>query len=278
MEGAMRADQFERYLAAVLNDGTSLASVPAEFRSEVELACRLAGTDFSMESRRHGRPAPASARRWAALAPRRPVAAAFLLALLAALLVASPLSTSLARDAVRVMGRWLIGQHTRVRTVDGDFSVTRGADGRAVIAAPPEIRPIEEATGAAGAEHSLDFAAAQAATDFRLKMPLELPEGYAFQGVVVSSPTEAQLEFLKLPPGAGLIGLLERRAGPGDDESAVVATADVEVVSLTVDGRPALWMDAGEEGLLVWEAGGVSYQLAGLSDAEAALQVARSLR
>jgi hypothetical protein len=45
-----------------------------------------------------------------------------------------------------------------------------------------------------------------------------------------------------------------------------------------VNGQEALWTQAGDEGLLVWEAGGVNYQLVGLSDLELALRVAESIR
>jgi hypothetical protein len=50
------------------------------------------------------------------------------------------------------------------------------------------------------------------------------------------------------------------------------------VIDTEVTGHKALWTQADDEGLLVWEADGVNYQLVGLSDLEVALRVAESLQ
>ena len=54
-------------------------------------------------------------------------------------------------------------------------------------------------------------------------------------------------------------------------------SSDIVTVDTVVSGHQALWTQADDEGLLVWEAGGVNYQLVGLSDLELARRVAESL-
>ncbi len=61
-------------------------------------------------------------------------------------------------------------------------------------------------------------------------------------------------------------------------EAQVTFTSDMEVKDVEVDGIKALWAQAGDEGMLIWEANGVSYQLNGVSELELALQIAESIR
>jgi hypothetical protein len=74
------------------------------------------------------------------------------------------------------------------------------------------------------------------------------------------------------------MGLLQTAVGGTNNDVQVTFSGDMVVIDTEVTGHKALWTQADDEGLLVWEADGVNYQLVGLSDLEVALRVAESLQ
>jgi hypothetical protein len=74
------------------------------------------------------------------------------------------------------------------------------------------------------------------------------------------------------------MGLLQTAVGGTNGQVQVSFSSDMVAIDTVVNGQEALWTQADDEGLLVWEAGGVNYQLIGLSDLELALRVAESIR
>lgn len=127
------------------------------------------------------------------------------------------------------------------------------------------------------------FEEAQAATDFYLKAPVDLPEGYILREIKLAPIGGTHWAFLFYNgPGHDII-VVQMPVGPRpSDEPNVAESVAVGLVTdgtleeIDFDGRPAVWTD---DHSLMWEADGISYQVGGLDlDLAQALRIARSLR
>jgi hypothetical protein len=213
--------------------------------------------------------------------PVRIVAIAALVVVL--ILAASPLGAAVAQSIVRIFESRQVGENTTAVSVEGDFEAVQGEDGETVILPAAEVPSFPEAViEETGERHltldpSVPFDQAQEMVKFTLRMPEYVPEGYSFIGVVVIRTGQASVEFVNAAEGR-LIGLLQTAVGGSNGKVQITYTSDMEAVDTEVDGHATLWTQAGDEGLLTWEADGVNYQLVGVSDLETALRIAESLQ
>jgi hypothetical protein len=141
--------------------------------------------------------------------------------------------------------------------------------------APPGVDPTVRSV--------TDLEEAQASTNFHLRTPTDLLEGYALREVKLAPIGGTHWAFLFYDgPGHDII-VVQMSVGPQpSDEPNTVAESVVGLVTdgtleeIDFDGRPAVWSDG--HGLM-WEADGVSYTVGGLDlSLEETLQIARSLR
>ena len=141
--------------------------------------------------------------------------------------------------------------------------------------APPGVDPTVRSV--------TDLEEAHASTNFHLRTPTDLPEGYALREVKLAPMGGTHWAFLFYDgPGHDII-VVQMSVGPqpGDEpntvaESVVGLVTNGTLEEVDFDGRPAAWMDS--HGLM-WEADGVSYTVGGLDlSLEETLQIARSLR
>ncbi len=125
-----------------------------------------------------------------------------------------------------------------------------------------------------------DFEEAQAATNFHLREPADLPEGYALREVKLAP---IGMTFLLYGGPGHDIAIVQGSVGPQPSDEPNVAIfvksifgTDGTLEEVDFDGRPAAWADGHS---LMWEADGISYMVGGLDlDLEQAMQIARSLR
>ena len=124
---------------------------------------------------------------------------------------------------------------------------------------------------------------AQALTNYPLKVPAELPAGYALQEVKVAPMgTTVWAILFYHGPGHDLI-IAEMPGGPQPSQDPNVAVAikngaltDGSLEAVDLDGRPAVWINGHT---LLWEADGVSLEVGGLDlDLAQAKTLAQSLR
>lgn len=202
-------------------------------------------------------------------------------------LVISPLGSGLTQSLVQIVQSWQLGENTTAVRVDNDFEAVQDENGETIISAVPESAIDSEEIASeqdAGTEQRhitlepmIGLDRAQARVTFTLRQPAFVPEGYEFQGVVLMHPGQASLEYINWSDNR-LLGLLQTAVGGTNNDVQVTFSGDIVVVDTEVAGHKALWTQDGDEGLLVWEADGINYQLVGLSDLELALRVAESLR
>ena len=141
--------------------------------------------------------------------------------------------------------------------------------------APPGVDPTVRSV--------TDLEEAQASTNFHLRAPTDLPEGYILREDKLAPMGGTHWAFLFYDgPGHDII-VVQMSVGPqpSDEpntmaESVVGFVTDGTLEEIDFDGRPAAWTDG--HGLM-WEADGVSYTVGGLDlSLEETLQIARSLR
>jgi hypothetical protein len=203
-------------------------------------------------------------------------------------LAISPLGAGLTQSLVQIVQSWQLGENTTAVRVDNDFEAVQNENGETVISAGPEsvidskeIAPEQETEAEQQRHITLDptigLDRAQARVTFTLRQPAFVPEGYEFQGVVSIHSGQASLEYVNWSDNR-LMGLLQTAVGGTNNDVQVTFSGDMVVIDTEVTGHKALWTQADDEGLLVWEADGVNYQLVGLSDLEVALRVAESLQ
>ena len=300
----MKRDSTEKFSrnmdAALAHDHPADAAGRSESeRGDLEILRTLTAADFSPESRIHrslkrrllepsGTGTAGAQRdriRKSRVVPYRLALAAALIAVLA--LAASPLGTSLSRSLVGILESRQVGENTTAVSVDGDFQAVPGENGETILLPAPDTGAIPgsglpETVDEANQERHLTldptipFDEAQEMVRFDLRMPAYVPEGYRFLGVVVIRTGQASLEFVNFDENR-LIALLQTAVGGANGKIQITYTSDIVAVDTNVAGHPALWTQAGDEGLLTWEADGVNYQLVGVSDLETALRTAESL-
>ncbi len=141
--------------------------------------------------------------------------------------------------------------------------------------APPGIDPTV---------HSLtSFEEAQATTDFHLRAPADLPEGYALREIKLAPIGGTHWTFLLYggPDHDIIIAQMPGGPQPNDEPNVMVSVGiglitDGTLEEVDFDGHPAVWTD---DHSLMWETDGISYVAGGLDlDLEQTLQIARSLR
>ena len=143
--------------------------------------------------------------------------------------------------------------------------------------APPGVDPTVRSVAS--------FEEAQAATDFHLRAPTDLPEGYALREANLAPIGGTHWAFLFYSgPGHDIV-LVQMRVGPqpSDDPHVAIsvvsgAITDGTLEEVDFDGRSAAWI-VGDGHSLQWEVDGISYMLGGLDlSLEQTLQIARSIR
>jgi hypothetical protein len=141
--------------------------------------------------------------------------------------------------------------------------------------APPGVDPIVRSVDS--------FEEAQALTDFHLKAPTALPEGYVLLEVRLApiGATSWAILFYTGPDHEIIIAQMPGGPQPSDDPNVGVAVksgviTDGTMEELDFDGQPAAWIESHS---LLWESEGISYYLGGLDlDLQLAINIARSLR
>ena len=141
--------------------------------------------------------------------------------------------------------------------------------------APPGVDPAVRSVA--------DFEEAQASTNFHLRAPTDLPEGYILREVKLAPIGGTHWAFLFYSGPDHDIIVVQMLVGPqpSDEPNVAVSVAvglvtDGTLEEVDFDGRPAVWAD---DHSLMWEADGISYMVGGLDlDPEQTLQIARSLR
>jgi hypothetical protein len=303
MNEQAQAEQFTRqvdnFLAAnnlIQAPGYANEDWPEIDRSELDVVQALATADFSAESqvrqtlKQKLLNAPIGEKERLMNTPIyqrsfvRLVVAGILIAFM--IFALSPLGATMAQNLIETVRSWQLGENTTAVSVEGDFEAIQAEDGSTIIQPAPESPDIvEEAAprlaGDNGRQVYLDPAisleAAQERVDFTIRQPTFVPEGYEFHGVVFINADQVSLEYFN-EPEMRLFGLLQTAVGSGKDGAQVTFTSDVITQDVLVNGHEALWTSSGDEGLLIWEADGVNYQLVGLGNLELALQIAESVQ
>jgi hypothetical protein len=208
---------------------------------------------------------------------------------LAVLLVASltvafvpPLRTAVV-DAIRSI---VIGPNTDAWQVD------QFADSGA-LPLPPDVWVIHTEIGGFGGNappgvdpivQSVDtFEDAQGLTNYHLRRPTDLPEGFALREAKLApiGGTSWAFLFYSGPGDEIIVAQMPGGPQPSDDPNVVSAVKSGVVTDGTLeevdfDGRTAAWIDGHS---LLWESEGITYQVGALDlSLQQVIDIARSLR
>ena len=132
--------------------------------------------------------------------------------------------------------------------------------------------------------HTVDtFEEAQGLTEFHLRQPMGLPEGFAFREAKLAplGGTFWAILFYSGPGDEIIVAQMPGGPQPSDDPNVVVAVKSGVVTDGTLekvdfDGRTAAWIDGHS---LLWESEGISYQVGALDlSLQQVINIARSLR
>jgi len=206
---------------------------------------------------------------------------ATIVAIMLIVLLVIPQGISFAQSVVHILQTWMLGNATTAVRVEGDFVAVQDENGKTTIQAAPDNIPegLPEEGKPALAEN-ISFETAQELVDFQILQPGFVPERYESQGVNVANVERVQMDYL-MPDDIGLIGLTQTVAGGINGNTQVSFSGNIVPAEVQVNGTQGLWIaNAGDFGLLVWESGGVNYQLqliGNLATLETALQIAESL-
>ena len=276
---------------------TESESWPETYRQDIEIVRAFVVADFSAESlirsslKRDllGKHFDKSEQKTISLIFQKAFFRLAIAGLLTAVLIlaASPLGATLAQTAIQIVQSWQLGENTLAVSVGSDFIAVPDENGNKTILPaenpvtdPEFIDPALETETESTRHITLDpttpFDRAQEMVTFTIQQPTFVPEGYEFQGVVVNDPGQVSLEYLNASE-VRLIGLLQTAVGDDNREVQVTFTSDIVAIDVEVGGQKALWTQAEDEGMLIWEAEGINYQLMGSSDLDLALQIAESL-
>lgn len=299
------ADRFTRDVDGLLNEAgrTDSEPLPAEYRQALDLARMLVTTDLSAESRvRHtlrrrllnqiGTREGWQLRKEYVMRTffrQRRAAVILASAVLAGLLVVTLAwpggLTAAAQGIYDVIQSIVLGPHTQAVQIDfqtkseprplpADLWIIRTDIGSFGGNAPPGVEPTVRTL--------TSFEDAQAATNFYLRTPIDLPEGYALREVKLA-PIGGTSWAILFYGGSGHDIILAQMPGgpqPSDDPNVAVSVAsgfitDGTLEEVRLDGRPAVWADGHS---LMWEADSVSYMLGGLGlSLEETIRIAASL-
>ncbi len=278
-------------------------------REMLEIAARLASTDFSEESgvreslRAEVVHRSSSVRRMAMFAWLGRIwgsgslvlgpATAVLVMLV--VMIAWPGAVAAAADGIeQFVRRLVLDETTSVRQATdadrvsipafGEESAELEEGGTVIWVAKTTVRERDSSDPPRGdrleTKTYTDPALAQADLDFRLRLPTELPEGYSLARIRVT-PTGWALSHYEAPGGELVLAHVPQDApDPGDAEVGFGTTVEVltddPITATTVNGGPAAWIEGQS---LSWVEDGVTYTLGGgqFTLAEA-VRVAESLR
>ena len=272
---------------------TAVEDWPQMDRRELDIIQVLAAADFSAESqvrqslkrkllnppageKEHRMNTPIYQRSFVRLA-----LAGILIAFL--LLAVSPLGATLAQSIIQTVKSWQLDENTTAVSVEGDFEAVQAEDGSTILQSAPESPEIEEENTSIRPQRTvvldpaISFDLAQERVNFTLRQPTYIPEGYEFVGVVMINSSQASLDYFN-EPEIRLFGLLQTAVGGENGGVQVSFSSDMIVKDVQVNDHEAVWISTPDEGLLVWEADSVNYQLVGLSSLSLALQVAESIQ
>ncbi len=141
--------------------------------------------------------------------------------------------------------------------------------------APPGVDPIVQSVDV--------FEEAQGLTDFHLRQPTDLPDGYVFREAKLApiGGTSWAILFYSGPGDEIIVAQMPGGPQPSDDPNVVSAVKSGVVTDGTLeevdfDGRTAAWIDGHS---LLWESEGISYQIGALDlILQQVMDIARSLR
>lgn len=304
------AERFSQDVDRLLAEAgrTDSEPLPTEYRQTLDVAHRLASTDFSRESRsrlalRHRLLSRSDAREnlrkekpmrtYPQLKLRRPLLVAISLALVVLVVtLAWPGALTAAAQSLQTFLQTLVlGEHTIVRQISPEIlPVAQTPPATPIVEWRGDIWVIRTALGNfagnvlpghdAAVRRFSDLAEATAAVTFNLRQPDYLPAGYVFREAIVP-PLDWAILFYEGPGGD--IVLAQMPVGEqsineaGQFTSVMVGTlTDKPIESVTLNGQPAGWA----EGFgLMWEAEGVSYILGGVNlSRDETIRIAESLK
>jgi hypothetical protein len=306
------ADRFNQDVDRLLNAAgrTDAEPVPTEYRRMLDVARRLASTDFSpdsdsrlalrrrllsrmdaQENLRKEKPM----RTYPQLRLRRPllVAIGVALVLLVAEMLLYPGGPAAAAYNVSTNVKLIVlGAYSRAQQIEAfvegkpmpddgwDVELFKGfgVGGNGLPGTNPEVRTVAT------------FEEAQELVSFRIQVPTDLPEGYALREVKVAPLWTGPGAWLPSNPGAYLfyggpaedIVIRESPVGPMPSGNPNVAVGgsfgfmtNGPLEEVTFNGHPAAWA----EPVLLWEENGISYIVGGPEmSLEEAMRIAESLR
>ncbi len=304
------AERFNQDLDRLLNEAgrTDPEPLPAEYREALDVARRLASTDFSPESRsrlalrrrllsqmdaRENLRKEKPMRTYPQFKLRRLllVAISLALAVLVVTLAWPGALTAAAQSLQTFLQTLVLGEHTTVHQVSpemapaaqtppatpivewrGDIWIIRTAIGNFAGNIPPFIR--------SAVRRFSDLAEATAAVTFSLRQPDYLPAGYGFREAIVP-PLDWAILFYEGPGGDIVLAQMpvgEQSSGEaGQFTSVKVGTlTDKPIESVTLNGQTAGWVEGYG---LIWEAEGVSYILGSVNlSRDETIRIAESLK
>jgi len=307
------ADRFSRDVDGLLNEAgrADAEPTPAEYRQALDVACTMAATDWSGESRvrqslrrrllnqfdaREGRrdttmkPHPHYG-----LQRRLLVAIGSALALLLILAFLYPGGPTVFAQGVRdFVQSVMLGQYTTIHQVNPNQAApttTRMPPPRTpIVEQQSDLWIIRTAIGNfagnvlpgrdATVRRFSTFDEAQAVVPFSLRQPSYLPTGYALREAMVT-PLDWALLFYGGPNGDIILAQVPVGERPSGDAQHVTFAktgmlTDKPIESVTLNGRPAGWVEGYG---LMWEANGVSYTLGGLGlSLDETIRIAESLK
>lgn len=310
------ADRFSHDVDNLLNKSARIdfEPLPDDYRDALVLARTLATTDFSPASQVRHRlrrrliekldsPAGLRSRRGPIVKPhplhrlrrRLMVSIAGVLALLLAITLLYPGGPAVAAqritDGVKII---VLGAYTTAQRIeavitgqplpDDTWQVSlfphAGVGGNGLPGTNPTVSSIE------------DFEEAQELTEFNIRVPGYLPEGYSLKEIKLAPiwtgvgallfPSNPNAFLFYVGPGTDIV-IVQQPVGPqpvGDLGLSVGQfisfVTDGTLVEVEINNHTAAWAD---DRLLMWEQGGVSYIVGGLNlGLEEAIRIAVSLQ
>jgi len=304
------AERFNQDVDRLLNAAgrTDAEPLPAEYREALDVARRLASTDFSPESRsrlalrrrllsqmdaRENLRKEKPMRTYPQLKLRRLllVAISLALAVLVVTLAWPGALTAAAQSLQTFLQTLVLGEHTTVHQVSPEMApAAQTPPATPIVEWRGDIWIIRTAIGNFAGNvlpgHDVavrrfsDLAEATAAVTFSLRQPDYLPAGYGFREAIVP-PLDWAILFYEGPGGDIVLAQMlvgEQSSGEaGQFTSVKVGTlTDKPIESVTLNGQTAGWVEGYG---LIWEAEGVSYILGSVNlSRDETIRIAESLK
>jgi len=305
------AERFSQDVDRLLNEAgqTDAEPLPTEYRQALDVARRLASTDFSpesrsrlalrrrllsqMDAREEWQPQKEASMRTFFWKRRSAVTAAATLAtILLVLTLAWPgVLTAAAQSLQTFLQSLVLGEQTTVHQVSPEMApAAQTPPATPIVEWRGDIWIIRTAIGNFAGNvlpgHDVavrrfsDLAEATAAVTFSLRQPDYLPAGYGFREAIVP-PLDWAILFYEGPGGDIVLAQMpvgEQSSGEaGRFTSVGVGTlTDKPIESVTLNGQLAGWAEGYG---LIWEAEGVSYILGSVNlSRDESIRIAESLK